>query len=198
MEHASEFVTMASFAVGSVVRRCGRLAGGAARLSTSARALGGDGMPAIIERHGKREVIGYGYNGQPNYIDRVDYPIPAVRFKEETPQIKALREKEKGDWKNLTKEEVQELYRATFCRTFAEIQAPTGEWKLALGGTLIACSLAIWVYIWMKLFVYDKMPATITDPQRVEAQVQRMIDLRMNPVQGVASNWDYEKGQWKN
>ena len=64
----------------------------------------------------------------------------------------ALREKEKGDWKNLTKEEVQELYRATFCRTFAEIQAPTGEWKLALGGTLIACSLAIWVYIWMKLF----------------------------------------------
>ena len=71
-----------------MLRRCGRLAGGAARLSTSSRALGGDGMPAIIERHGKREVIGYGYNGQPNYIDRVDYPIPAVRFREETPQIK--------------------------------------------------------------------------------------------------------------
>ena len=64
----------------------------------------------------------------------------------------ALREKEKGDWKNLTKEEVQELYRFTFCRSFAEMQAPTGEWKMALGGTLIACSLAIWVYLWMKVY----------------------------------------------
>ena len=81
-------VAMASFAAGSVLRRCGRLSSSAARLSTTPRALGGDGMPAIIERHGKREVIGYGYNGQPNYVDRVDYPIPAVRFKEETPQIK--------------------------------------------------------------------------------------------------------------
>ena len=46
--------------------------------------------------------------------------------------------------------------------------------------------------------MYDKLPTTITDPERVEAQVQRMIDLRMNPVQGISSNWDYEKGQWKN
>ena len=78
---------MASLVAGSVLRRCGRLCS-VTRLSTSARSLGGDGMPAIIERHGKREVIGYGYNGQPNYVDRVDYPIPAIRFKEETPQIK--------------------------------------------------------------------------------------------------------------
>ena len=63
-----------------------------------------------------------------------------------------LREKEQGDWSRLTKEEVQELYRATFCRSFAEMQAPTGEWKLALGGTLVACSVAIWIYLWMKVF----------------------------------------------
>ncbi|XP_037069308.1 cytochrome c oxidase subunit 4 isoform 1, mitochondrial-like [Pollicipes pollicipes] len=183
-------------ATGTVLRRCGRVA--VARLSTTPAALSGGGLPTVMERHGNRQVIGYGYNGEPNYMDRVDYPIPAVRFKEETPQIKALREKEKGDWKKLTPEEVQELYRATFCQSFAEMQAPTGEWKLALGGTLIACSMAIWVYLWMKVYVYDTMPDTITNPEKVEAQVQRMIDLRINPVEGVSSNWDYEKSQWKN
>ena len=84
---------MASLTAGLVLRRGGQIVGGVARLSTSSRALGGEGMPAIIERHGKREVIGYGYNGQPNYMDRVDYPIPAVRFKEETPQIKVRHAK---------------------------------------------------------------------------------------------------------
>ena len=42
----------------------------------------------MVERHGNRMVIGYGFNGEPNYIDRVDYPIPAVRFKEDNAQIK--------------------------------------------------------------------------------------------------------------
>lgn len=36
---------------------------------------------------GNREVVGYGYNGEPNYVDRVDYPIPAIRWKEPTPDI---------------------------------------------------------------------------------------------------------------
>ncbi|XP_043243790.1 cytochrome c oxidase subunit 4 isoform 1, mitochondrial-like isoform X2 [Amphibalanus amphitrite] len=183
---------------GTLLRRCSRLSAAAAPLSTSARALGGGGLPTVVERHGNRMVIGYGFNGEPNYIDRVDYPIPAVRFKEDNAQIKVLREKERGDWKKLTKEEVQELYRATFCRSFAEMQAPTGEWKLVLGGTMLACSIAVWIYLFMKVFVYEKLPDTITNPEKVEAQVQRMIDLRMNPVQGIASEWDYEKGQWKN
>ncbi|XP_037085706.1 cytochrome c oxidase subunit 4 isoform 1, mitochondrial-like [Pollicipes pollicipes] len=187
---------MASVA-GVVLRRCVQLPA-AARLSTSARALGGPGLPTVVERHGSREVLGYGFNGEPNYMDRVDFPIPAVRFKEDTAGIKVLREKEKGDWKKLTPEEVQELYRATFCKSFAEIQAPTGEWKLVLGGTLVACSIAVWIYLWMKVFVYDQLPDTITNPSKMEAQVQRMIDLRMNPVEGIGSKWDYEKGQWKN
>lgn len=52
--------------------------------------------------HGKREVVGYGFNGNPVYVDRVDFPMPAIRWKETTPEIAALREKEKGDWKKLT------------------------------------------------------------------------------------------------
>ena len=73
---------------GTLLRRCSRLSAAAAPLSTSARALGGGGLPTVVERHGDRMVLGYGFNGEPNYIDRVDYPIPAVRFKEDNNQIK--------------------------------------------------------------------------------------------------------------
>jgi len=149
-----------------------------------------------INRIGTREVVGFGFNGTPGYVDRVDFPMPGVRFKEVTPDVQALREKELGDWSKLTLEEKKALYRASFCQTFAEMKAPTGEWKSILGVTLFAASLSVWVYIWMKLFVYGEMPDTLSDAKK-EAQLKRMIDLRGNPVQGTSSNWDYEKGAWK-
>lgn len=36
---------------------------------------------------GNREVVGYGFNGVANYADRTDYPMPAIRFKETTPDV---------------------------------------------------------------------------------------------------------------
>lgn len=39
-------------------------------------------------KHGKREVVGYGWNGDSIYMDRVDYPMPAIRFREDTQEIK--------------------------------------------------------------------------------------------------------------
>lgn len=36
---------------------------------------------------GKREVVGFGYNGDPNYADRSDFPMPALRWKEPTADI---------------------------------------------------------------------------------------------------------------
>ena len=54
---------------------------------------------------GNREIVGYGWNGTPTYMDRPEYPAPAIRFKEDTKEILALREKEKGDWKALSLED---------------------------------------------------------------------------------------------
>jgi cytochrome c oxidase subunit 4 len=54
---------------------------------------------------GNRDIVGYGWNGIPTYIDRPEFPCPAVRFRENTPEVLALREKEKGDWNKLTVEE---------------------------------------------------------------------------------------------
>lgn len=44
-------------------------------------------------------------NGTASYIDHTDFPCPAIRFKENTPDVLALREKEKGEWKALTLDE---------------------------------------------------------------------------------------------
>lgn len=63
-----------------------------------------------------------------------------------------LRQKEKGDWKKLSKHEKKALYRFSFCQTFEEFGAPTGEWKLCLAGGFIAGALALWYMMWMKKY----------------------------------------------
>ncbi|XP_041972389.1 cytochrome c oxidase subunit 4 isoform 1, mitochondrial-like [Aricia agestis] len=149
-----------------------------------------------LAKIGNREWVGAGYNGQPTYVDRPDFPMPAVRFRADTPDIKALREKERGDWRKLTVEEKKALYRASFCQTFAEFQAPTGEWKGALGWALMAASLSFWFFMGMKLFVYNPLPESFSEESQ-KAQLKRMLDLHVNPVDGLSSKWDYENNRWK-
>ena len=54
---------------------------------------------------GSREVVGFGINGEYAYNDRMDFPCPAIRFKEVKGDLVQLKEKEKGDWKKLSIEE---------------------------------------------------------------------------------------------
>lgn len=42
------------------------------------------------EKIGSREIVGFGLNGQPNYFDKLDIPMPAIRFKEITPDIQVI------------------------------------------------------------------------------------------------------------
>ena len=76
------------------------------------------------------------------------------------------------------------------------MKAPTGEWKSVLGVVLFISSLSVWIYLGMKTFVYYPMPDTF-EPERQKAQLERMIALKANPVEGPSSHWDYEKGDWK-
>lgn len=54
---------------------------------------------------GNRDVVGYGFNGTASYMDRTEFPCPAIRFGENTQAVMALREKEKGDWSKLSIED---------------------------------------------------------------------------------------------
>jgi len=145
---------------------------------------------------GTREVVGFGFNGQPMYQDRPDFPFPAIRWKEPTPDICALREKEKGDWRKLSIEEKKTLYRASFCQTFAEFKAPTGEWKSVIGFTLLLMSGAFWLFYGMKYCFYPPLPESFNEESR-RLQLRRIIDLHTNPIDGLASRWDYDADDWK-
>lgn len=152
-------------------------------------------VPSYRERIGKREVVGYGWNGEPDYIDSKTWPYPAIRWMEPTPEIDALREKEKGDWRELTLNEKKTLYRASFRETYAEMDAPTGDWKLILGGFLTLVSVGLWGSILIRKTM-PPLPISMSDEARL-AQLQRMIGYGVGHVDGLSSWWDYEKGQWK-
>lgn len=44
-------------------------------------------VPPYVKKIGKREIVGFGMNGEPHYMDLWDYPFPSIRFKEMTPDL---------------------------------------------------------------------------------------------------------------
>lgn len=156
--------------------------------------------PAIRDMHhpklGNRDIVGYGWNGTPSYMDRPEFPCPAVRYGENSKEVLALREKEKGNWKSLSLEEKKKLYRASFRKTFAEMSAPTGEWKAVMAIVLFGMSVAGCLSILVKKFLLPEMPHSITREWQ-EKQLELMVKQRQGPVGGVSSHWDYEKNEWK-
>ncbi|BES96290.1 cytochrome C oxidase [Nesidiocoris tenuis] len=169
--------------------------------SVSAAAAPTATIPKIYrpDKIGDREVVGYGANGRPIYIDTIMFPFPAIKFSRPTAEFKALEEKAKGDWKNMTIAEKKRLYRLNFCQTLAEVEAPTGELKSVIGFSLMWVSLALWLHLfveWAKYSDGGKLPETFSEENQ-KAQLRRMLDLQVNPVSGISSKWDYEKNMWK-
>jgi len=146
---------------------------------------------------GKREIVGFGSNGEPNYIDYYQRPFPAIRFKPDTPEIAKLRVKEKGDWRQMSLDEKKELYRASFRQTFAEFEyAPNGEWKLNIAVTLIGFGVVFCWYIFLDKYVFPPLPESFSEENK-EKTMAYLIRAHANPVEGIGSMWDYEKGRWK-
>ena len=152
----------------------------------------------IYPRAGNREIVGFGRNGEPQYFDAVDCPCPSIRWEVDTPEIKQLREKAKGDWSALSIAEKKALYRADFRSTFAEMVADdAGEWKFTLGSILAIIGSAIWMYYFFSKTIYNyPQPKTFTLEHQY-GMLERMIAEGQGRVHGVSSEWDYEKGDWK-
>uniref|UniRef100_A0A8C3IWG9 Cytochrome c oxidase subunit 4 n=1 Tax=Chrysemys picta bellii TaxID=8478 RepID=A0A8C3IWG9_CHRPI len=137
--------------------------------------------------HGKKDM------SVPHYYDKRSFPLPDVPYQKELgTEQKALKEKEKGSWKQLSNEEKVALYHLKFNQTFAEMNRPSNEWKTVLGGIFV-----FFVYGkggWTVLF--PPKPRTLTDEWKAQ-QVKRMLDMRINPIQGFSAKWDYDKNEWK-
>ncbi|KAM8966372.1 cytochrome c oxidase subunit 4 isoform 1, mitochondrial-like isoform 3-T3 [Pelodytes ibericus] len=135
---------------------------------------------------------------KPMYCDRREYPLPDVPFVFElTPQQKALKVKETGNWNQLTKEEKLALYRISFCQSYKEMNAGSGsEWKTIVGAVLYFLTLSGLYLWWHRIYVYGPVPHTLSK-EWLEVQSKRMIDMRINPITGFSAKWDYENNQWK-
>ncbi|KAM9751810.1 cytochrome c oxidase subunit 4 isoform 2, mitochondrial [Menidia menidia] len=152
--------------------------------------------PVRMSSHG-HEVSGPVDMSRPLYYDRVDHPLPDGAFRD--PQTNAeleLKQKEKGAWGKLTKEEKISLYRLRFCQTYPEMKRNTSEWKTVLGGIFFFLGFTGLVVWWQRVYVYPPRPRTLEDDWQAK-QLKRMLDMRVNPIEGFSAKWDYERGQWK-
>ncbi|XP_034447215.1 cytochrome c oxidase subunit 4 isoform 2, mitochondrial isoform X1 [Hippoglossus hippoglossus] len=133
----------------------------------------------------------------PLYWDRVDIPLPDRPYKDTlTTGDQSLKQKEQGPWSQLSKEEKVALYRLMFSQTFPEMKQPSAEWKSVVGGIFILMGLTGLIVWWQKVYVYPPAPRTF-DADWQAKQYKRMLDMRVNPIEGFAAKWDYKKGQWK-
>ncbi|CAF0797696.1 unnamed protein product [Didymodactylos carnosus] len=148
-------------------------------------------------RIGNREIVGYGMKGNPDYFDLAMFPCPSIRWEVDTPEVKKLREKEQGDWHNLTIEEKRKLYRSSFRQTFEEFTQPEGIWKWSFGWGLIAFAGLTFIYDGYRRLVYTFDPPDSTSDEKLKTQLQYHIAARQGPQTGLSSEWDYEVGTWK-
>uniref|UniRef100_A0A8B9RLD0 Cytochrome c oxidase subunit 4 n=1 Tax=Astyanax mexicanus TaxID=7994 RepID=A0A8B9RLD0_ASTMX len=131
------------------------------------------------------------------YFDRLDTPLPDRPYQDSLSAAeKSLKQKEKGPWTSLSNEEKLALYRIMFKETYAEMKRPTGEWKTVVAGILFFMGATGLVVLWQRYYVYPPHPPSFDEEWQAK-QVKRMLDMRINPVEGFSSKWDYEKGQWK-
>ncbi|CAM4639948.1 unnamed protein product [Lepidochelys olivacea] len=133
----------------------------------------------------------------PRYYDKRSSPLPDVPYcKELGAEQKALKEKEKGSWKQLSNEEKVALYHLKFNQTFAQMNRPSNEWKTVLGGMFVFFGFTGLIVWWQRVYVFPPKPHTLTEEWKAQ-QVKRMLDMRMNPIQGFSAKWDYDKNEWK-
>ncbi|XP_078066712.1 cytochrome c oxidase subunit 4 isoform 1, mitochondrial [Mustelus asterias] len=131
------------------------------------------------------------------YYDRKDEPLTAIDFVDKlSGEQKSLKEKEKSSWVSLSSDEKLQLYRIRFHQSFAEMNKSSGEWKTVFGGVLFMVGFTGLIVLWQKTFVYGDVPLTFSDDWKAK-QTKRMLDMKMNPVEGIASMWDYENNKWK-
>ncbi|XP_074865195.1 cytochrome c oxidase subunit 4 isoform 1, mitochondrial [Carettochelys insculpta] len=133
----------------------------------------------------------------PSYVDCRNVPLPEVEYvRDLSAEQKSLKEKEKASWSALSIDEKVGLYHIKFNETFAEMNRASHEWKTVVGGMLVVFGLAGLIVIWQRLYVFGPVPHTLSE-EWVAMQTKRMLDMRVNPVQGFSAKWDYDKNEWK-
>lgn len=146
--------------------------------------------------------LGPAITGDPNinenFYESMITPLPPKpRLNCTTPELKALKEKEKADWKNLTPEDMKQLYNAFFGMTVADMERKDDLWKSIVGVVLTMCGLALFIHLFIHTFINPPYPSTVVDQEHINASIKRMLQQHQGDVTGYSSKWDYENNRWK-
>ncbi|KAM4614327.1 cytochrome c oxidase subunit 4 isoform 1, mitochondrial [Discoglossus pictus] len=142
-------------------------------------------------------VVGPETYSLPVYVDRRAEPLPDIAFLDSlTADQKVLKEKERGTWSSLSATDKLGLYRIKFNQSYAEMNKGSSEWKTIVGGVLIFIGFSAFIILWQRKYVFGEVPHTLSDDW-VAKQTKRMLDMRINPVEGFSNKWDYSKNEWK-
>ncbi|XP_060044035.1 cytochrome c oxidase subunit 4 isoform 2, mitochondrial isoform X3 [Erinaceus europaeus] len=99
--------------------------------------------------HSKRKMPPY-----TNYHAQRSYPMPEAPFCTElNTEQRALKEKEKGSWTQLSHAEKVALYRIQFHETFAEMNHRSNEWKTVMGGVFFFLGFTALLIWWQRIYV---------------------------------------------
>ena len=112
-------------------------------------------------------------------------------------ELKVLKEKEKGDWKNLSNEERMDLYNLYFSMSMADMCRDTDEYKSVAGVVMILISFTLLIHWFIHVYVLPPYVESAVDPEWVQAAIKKQLQFHAGPVTGYASMWDYENNCWK-
>ncbi|XP_031562036.1 cytochrome c oxidase subunit 4 isoform 1, mitochondrial-like [Actinia tenebrosa] len=112
-------------------------------------------------------------------------PVPTVRA-EIGSDLEALKQKEKGPWSALTKEEKVALYRSQFPKTLAESRYGEPYGKKVIGGVSFLVALSLGLFAFLRTYIGPDPPHTLSD-EWVKASQEKMIRQRANPITGISS-----------
>jgi len=144
-----------------------------------------------------------------HYSENAHMPFPPRPFmlgREGTP-LAALRQKEQGDWNDLSAQEKEDLYRGFYDRTWADQHQGTDSWKGIMGIMMIfvACCMQVDYLLCHDVFGWEPKKASFwywwspgwQQMRKNEAAQHILWEYDNMGDQRDVQHWDYVNHEWK-
>jgi len=143
-------------------------------------------------------ILKFDPHDDPYFHESLRHPIPSgPRMIVIPEELKPLKEKELGDWKELSVDEQNDLYNMYFGMSIAELSQGTDRWKTAIGCAMIYLSFALALGFVIREYIQVPRDEYLRSEEMVKDQIVWQLKTHHNPITGYPSLWDYENNCWK-
>lgn len=89
------------------------------------------------------------------------------------------------------------LYDSSLKTSNLYMPIPRNKYLLHVTGAITCQSLPISALsINFSFTVHEPLPVSLSKAAQ-KAQLRRMLEIRVNPIDGISSKWDYDNDRWK-